>query len=125
MSPEEAAKSAWFDLSDDEKIAKFNEWAVDAGYPNSIVFVNNDANINGSFSSTLDAIQAAVLGGFDPSDGFFTFDGVNLKSYKDAFDVVQFYIQPDFMDDVIAWMLANKDFGDYEVEVNGDGSEVE
>ena len=114
MTPEEAAKAAWDDLSDDDKIAKFNEWASEND-PNYVAYDNE------LFSSPSDAVRAAYYG-----DEYMVSNGHgNLDSY---IDVVSDYIddiEALFMDAIIEWMVSNEDFGDYEDEVNGDEDEVE
>lgn len=123
MTPEEAAKAAWDALDDDDKIAKFNEWASDFN-SNYQVYENEEYLINEFFSNPYDAILAAKLGGYDPNDQYFAFDGYgNLISFHTS-KLLAEYI-PMFLPDILRWMVSNEDFGDYEDEVNGDEDEDE
>lgn len=124
MTPEEAAKAAWDDLSDDEKIAKFNEWAYDND-ADRVVYENDESTMRELFESPLDAVRAAYYGSYDYPDEYMVFNGYgNLDSYANAYDVVHSHLI-DLIDDVIAWMVSNEDFGAYEDEVNGDDDEDE
>lgn len=123
MTPEEAARAAWDDLSDDEKIAKFNEWASDFNSDYQ-VYENEEYLINEFFSNPYDAILAASLGGYDPNDQYFAFNGYgNLISFYTS-KLLAEYI-PMFLPDILRWMVSNEDFGDYADEVNGDEDEDE
>lgn len=124
MTPEEAAKAAWDDLSDDEKIAKFNDWAYEND-PDSVVYDNDESTMRELFESPLDAVRAVCYGDYNYPDEYMVFDGyVNLVSYTNANDVVHSHLI-DRIDDVIEWMVSNEDFGDYADEVNGDEDEDE
>ena len=119
MAPEEAAKAAWDDLSDVEKIDKFNEWAYDND-ADRVVYDNDESNMRELFESPLDAVRAVYYGNYDYPDEYMVFNGYgNLVSYTNAHDVVHSHFL-DFIDDVIAWMVSNEDFGDYADAVIGD-----
>ena len=123
MTPEEAARAAWDDLDDVDKIAKFNEWAYESD-PDKLVYENDESTMRELFGSPMDAVRAAYYGNYNCPDEYMVFNGYgNLVSYADAEDVVHSHFI-DLIDDVIAWMVSNEDFGDYADEVNGDADEV-
>nr|DAJ54781.1 MAG TPA: hypothetical protein [Caudoviricetes sp.] len=116
MTPEEAARAAWDDLDDDDKIAKFNEWAYDND-PAIVVYANDESTMRELFESPLDAVRAVYYGNYDYPDEYMVFNGYgNLASFTNAHAVVHSHFI-DFIDDVIAWMVSNKDFGAYAGEV--------